>query len=410
MERKKKAHGFLVSVPLIAMLVMAIAPFASSPALGADNFKHIKIGTAMPLTGPLAIVALAFDRGFDFYGDKLKEQGGIKIGNDRYVFDFVHEDTKATAESAGTAANKLVTQDKVKFVVGAIMEPEIQGIYQVTAPAKALYLMANILCPGDPAEVSANKPLMIRPAIGPDNPQTGDLDYLAKAYPSAKKLAIDAADSGVEPMIEALKKQAAQRGIKVTHVEKWSLGTTDFVPFYTRLLTSKPDAVFAINSGSAMYQLAAARQLGFKGPWISSAPLGADVFINVVQDPVALTDVIVNSPDIYHPNDVIKELMQRWKAKYGNEPFISDCIHAGDIMWILAQAMEKAQSLEPEKVMAAMESMTAAAGGVKTSFGKGYMGGKKRFGVNRVLYRPIPLTRIMKGKTEFIGHMTPPDE
>ena len=409
MNRKKKVLGILASVPLISMLVVAMVFLSSGPAPAADSVKHIKIGTAMPLTGPLNVVAIAFDRGFDFYGDKLKEQGGIKIGNDRYVFDFIHEDTKGTAEGAGTAASKLVTQDKVKFIIGAILEPEIQGIYQVTAPAKVLYAMANIDIPGHAVDVSPKKPLLVRLAVGPDNCQPGDLDYLVKAYPSAKKIAVVPPDIGYEPMIEALKVQASQRGLTVSSVEKWAWGTTDFVPTYTRVVASKPDVVFAMNSGQAEYQLAAARQLGFKGPFFSNAPLGADVFVNVVNDPVALTDVMVNSPDIFHPTDYIKDLMRRWKAKYSSEPFVSDCIHPGDMAWILAQAMEKAQSIEPEKVLATLETMTAP-GSLKTAFGKGRMGGKKRFGVNRVLYRPLPLTRIMKGKTEFVGYLTPPEE
>ena len=376
---------------------------------GRTSAKVIKIGTIMGLTGPSSIPSLAFDRGWDIYGDKLKEQGGIKIGNDRYVFEFIHEDSKATAETAGTAANKLVTHDKVKFVIGNMLETEAQAIYQVTGPAKVLYLMGNINIPEHPADVSLKKPLLFRPAVHPDIAQAGDLDFLKKAYPNAKKIAVVSPDAAIEGMVDLLKVQASQRGQQVILVEKWAWGTTDFIPIYTRVLASKPDVIFAMNSGQAMFQLIAARQLGFKGPFISNSPLGADVFVHVVEDPGMLTDVLVNSIDVFHPTDFIKDLQRRWAAKYGKEPFISDCVHASDMPWILAQAMEKAQSIEPEKVAAALESMTAP-GSLKVAYGTGYMGGKKRFGVNRVLYRPIPLTRIMNGKTEFIGFAPPPAE
>ena len=36
-------------------------------------------------------------------------------------------------------------------------------------------------------------------------------------------------------------------------------------------------------------------------------------------------------------------------------------------------------------------------GDLKTNEGGGYMGGMDRFGANRVLYRPYPITRIMNG-------------
>ena len=148
-------------------------------------------------------------------------------------------------------------------------------------------------------------------------------------------------------MIERLTAQAAARGMEVNYVEKWAWGTTDFVPTMTKVLASEPDVIFAMNSGQAMDQLKAARQLGFKGPFISNSPLGADVFVVVVQDPVMLTDVIVNSPDVTHPTPAMKELMDRWAAKWPNDPFVSDAVHSYDMPWILVQAMQKAGSVDP---------------------------------------------------------------
>ncbi len=417
MDNKKRIFSISMAVFLMMMLVVAIVAGCAKPAPAptptpppapppAPEVKHIKIGTIMPHTGPLSILGLAFTRGWGFYADKLQEQGGIKIGDDRYVFDFINEDSKLSPEAAGIAATKLVTQDKVKYVIGAILESEVEAIYQITAPAKVLYVMGNINIPGHPADVGPDKPLLVRLVIDHDDTHAADLDYLVKTYPAAKNIAIVAPNIGYEGMIENLQGQAAGRGLNVSLVEKWEWGTTDFIPTYTRVLAFKPDAIFAMVSGQAQYQLMAARQLGFKGPFISNSPLGADVFVNVVGDPAALTDVICNSPDIYHPTDAVKDLLLKWEQKYGAEPFVSDCIHPYDMPWILAQGMEEAQSIDPERVMATLETMTAP-GSLMTNFGPGRMGGMKKHGVNRVLSRPIPITRIMNGKTEFIGLIPP---
>ncbi len=69
-------------------------------------------------------------------------------------------------------------------------------------------------------------------------------------------------------------------------------------------------------------------------------------------------------------------------------------------------SLEKAQSVDPKKVAAAFDQMTTP-GSVKTVFGPGRMGGAERFGVNRVLMRDIPITKIDKGKIENIGFFTP---
>jgi len=413
MSNRKTCRILSVVLALLLMLVLVAtscteeaAPAPAPTPAPTPEVKHIAIGTIMGITGPLSVPSLAFNRGWEFYSDKMREEGGIKIGNDHYVFDFINEDSKGTAEGASIAANKLVSQDKAKYIIGAMLESEVAAIYQVTQPNGVLYGMANVNVPGHEVDVSPDKPLQVRLSIDIPTTIPGDLNYLIKNYPDAKKIAIAAPDIGYEGMIADAEKDAEARGMSVIFTEKWAWGTTDFVPTYTRVLNSKPDVILAMNSGQAMDQLMAARQLGFKGPFISNSPLGADVFVNVLKDPTWLTNVLVNSPDIEEPNDAIKEMMEWWSKKYPNDPFVSDCIHSSDMPWIIAQAMVKAQSIEPAAVLAALETMTNA-GDILTSLGAGYMGGIEKYGVNRVLYRPLPLTVINNGKMELIGYTSP---
>ncbi len=368
--------------------------------------KTLKMGMIMGLTGPLSIPSLAFMRGWEIYADVVNEEGGVKIGNDTYTLEIIEEDSKGAAEGASTAASKLVNQDKVQFVIGAMLESEVAAIYSVTQPAGALYAAANINIPGHEADVSADKDLFCRLSVSPDENQPIDLDYMLEAYPDAKTISVSQPDIGYEDMLERLKASATKRGMEVVMAEKWSWGTTDFIPTYTNIVASNPDIIFAMNSGQANDQLKAARQLGFKGPFISNSPLGADVFVVTVQDPVALTDVVVNSPDVTHPTPEMQAIMDRWAAKWPDDPFVSDAVHAYDMPWILVQAMQKAGSIDPATVLATLETMTNK-GDLQTNEGAGNMGGMDRFGVNRVLYRPYPITRIMNGVLEFIGFQEP---
>jgi branched-chain amino acid transport system substrate-binding protein len=379
---------------------------AETTAAPGGETKTLKMGMIMGLTGPLSIPSLAFMRGWEIYADVVNEAGGVKIGNDTYTLEFIEEDSKGSAEGASTAASKLVNQDGVQFIIGAMLESEVAAIYSVTQPAGALYATANINIPGHEADVSADKDLFVRLSVSPDENQPIDLDYLLKTYPNAKKIGVSQPDIGYEGMLERLTASATKRGMEVIHAEKWSWGTTDFIPTYTNIVASKPDIIFAMNSGQANDQLKAARQLGFTGPFVSNSPLGADVFVVTVQDATALTDVIVNSPDVTHPTPEMQALMDRWAAKWPNDPFVSDAVHAYDMPWILVQAMQKAGSTDPAAVVAALETMTNK-GDLQTNEGPGNMGGMDRFGVNRVLYRPYPITRIMNGVLEFIGFQEP---
>jgi branched-chain amino acid transport system substrate-binding protein len=396
MKKKSKITWLFISMFLVFM-VYGLLP--SKPTYAAP--KRIKIGSAMPLTGPLGFLGTAYNRGWQLYIDKINEEGGVKVGGETYLFELVTEDSKLAAEAAGTAARKLIGQDKVDYLIGGIVESEMEAMYQVSRPKKVPLMLASMNIPGHPADVSPKRPLLVRMTISFDDTDSIDCDYIVKAYPKAKNVVLLAGSIGQEGMVERLTKQAKKSGLNIVGVEYWQDGTTDFVPTCTRVLKYKPDVVYAMGTGQSPYILMAARQLGFKGLFVCNVPLGPEVFLRVVNDPAALTDVITNGIDLSQPTDTMKEIMKRWEAKY-KEPFMSDSVVAWDELWILTQAMEKAQSIVGEKVFATLETMNKP-GSLKTSFGPGRMGGKERFGVDRTVARPIPLTRIMNGKTEFIG-------
>jgi branched-chain amino acid transport system substrate-binding protein len=358
--------------------------------------KTLKVGVVMPISGPISTVGMAWVRGYELYFNKVNEGGGVKIGNDTYRFDVIPIDSKVNPEAAGTATKKLVFQNKATFVFGAILEQNTQAIYDVTLPNKVLHLISWVNVPRHPADVSGNKPLCTRPMISPQDAHRPLLEYLLKAYPNTNTVALVLPDIAVGSLDKDFKSVAAELGIKVVGTEIWNFGTTDFVPVYTKVLSYKADAICTLSSAQAHYQLMSARQLGFTGPFVSTSPLGPDVFL-AVAGPEACTNLICAGWDPAKPTGALKEVVKSWQAKYGAEPFISDATFAWDGGWILVQALEKAQTVDPEKVLAVLDSMTAP-GSLKTSFGPGRMGGLKTYGGNRVLVRPIPVSYLMDGQ------------
>jgi ABC-type branched-subunit amino acid transport system substrate-binding protein len=65
-----------------------------------------------------------------------------------------------------------------------------------------------------------------------------------------------------------------------------------------------------------------------------------------------------------------------------------------DAVYVLAQGIEKAQSLDTDKVAQALESMKS----VETVCGRGRIAGKDFFGINHVVRRPIAVSGIMNNK------------
>ena len=396
--------ALLLAISLLAIACTTTPEDTTTPPTAEPII--LKVGCIMPISGMISNVGISLTRGMELCFDKVNEQGGLIIGDERYVFELISEDSKLSPEASGTAAKKLVYEDGAKFIFGAIMETSAAAIYDVTsnAPDKVLHLISWINYSWHPADVNPDKPLCIRPMISPHDTVIPNLDYLVEAYPDAKTMVISAPDDiGAETMIELVKSAAEERGLEVT-VEKWGLDVVDFAPFFIRVLSYNPDVVYAMVSGQAHYQLRAARELGFTGVFVSDSPLGPDEFI-AIAGPEFCTDVICSGWDPGNPTDVMREVMERWEAKY-TEPFISDCVMTYDEAWILVQAMEKAQSVDPEVVMATLESMTEM-GSLQTSFGLGYIGGLADFGCNRVLVRPVAITIIMFGEIELVKYVLP---
>jgi branched-chain amino acid transport system substrate-binding protein len=390
-----------VLIIMLTLLMTTALVFTADSPVQADT-KKLKVGMIMPLSGPISVVGVGLTRAVELYFNKVNEAGGLQLGGDTYMLELIAEDSKVDPTVSATATKKLVYKDGCRFVFGAIAPPVAAAIYQVCAKAKALHLITWIDAPGLAGDVSPKKPYAVRLCISSDAGWEMDYDYLRKTYPEAKNLFIVAPDLGL-PIDRAIK-VAKERGLNTLGHELWEDGTVDFLPYYTKALAAKPDVIQAMCSAQAGYQLRTARQLGFKGIFISDAPT-APAFILSLAGPEGSHDVISNGMDMNSATPGMKECMNRWAKKY-KEPFFSDSI----ITWVEAevfiQALKKADSVDPKKVVAAFESMTAP-GSFQTAFGPGHMGGDKRFGVNRVVVRPMPISRLMNGKIEFVGFKMP---
>ncbi|MEW5722334.1 MAG: ABC transporter substrate-binding protein [Thermodesulfobacteriota bacterium] len=385
-----------------ALLIAALFVLGSGAPAQSAAPKTLKVGMLMPLSGPISIVGVGLTRAVELYFDKVNEEGGLTLGGDAYTLELLAEDSKVDPTVTATATKKLVYKDGCRFVFGAISPPEAAAIYQVCAPAKALHLITWIDAPGLPGDVSAEKPYAVRLCISSDAGWEMDYDFLRKTYPQAKNLFIVVPDLGLP--IDRAKKVAAERGLNVVGVESWKEGVEDFLPYYTKALAAKPDVIQAMCSAQAGYQLRTARQLGFKGVFISDAPTAPALILSLV-GPEGSHDVISNGMDMNNATASMKECMERWAKKY-NEPFFSDSIITWTEAEIFVQALKKAGSVEPEKVVAAFDSMTAP-GSFETAFGPGHMGGGNRLGANRVVVRPMPISRLMNGQIEFVDFQMP---
>ena len=115
-----------------------VAPASTTTTPGPA--KVIKIGSSAPLTGALAAEGVLVKEGYEFWRDTVNANGGINVGGDMYQVELILYDDKSDAPTAAKLTEKLITEDKVNF----LLSPYSSGLTVSTSATAEKYKIVNI--------------------------------------------------------------------------------------------------------------------------------------------------------------------------------------------------------------------------------------------------------------------------
>jgi len=390
----EKVRSVLIVYCLLVILALFSLPgfFVQEAAAQA---KTLKIGLISSMTGPMAPAFKNIIDAAKPAEDLMNKRGGITIKGQKYLIEIVTEDDQSSPPGAVAAASKLI-QGGIKFFIA----PQFPGSNIAISPI------------AEEAKILRIKGLGIgKEEVGPSLRYSfyafADIytvpfcyDYLKKNYPKAKKIAIVTPDDpGGKTIREATEKEIQKRGLELVFEEMFKIGTEDFYPILTKALEKKPDAidvVICIPPWAAGI-INQSRELGFTGPIYGTIMADANMLVGML-NPKYAYDIFQGSPDVFSPKmtQIVKDFRVLVEQQI-KTPFNMDHTLVIEALYPLLQGIEKAQSLDTDKVVAALENMKS----IDTIFGQGRMAGQDIFGINHAIFRPIPLSRIMNGKIEF---------
>lgn len=398
----KKFSLISLMVVLIGGLILSIYAKEVPAASPTPEAKTLKIGVLSNLTGPISTAAIPHTKATQLAADWINSKGGITLKGEKYLIELIVEDLKETADTAITAATKLVELHKVKFIIGSVSPVHTAAAASITEPAKVIRALWH--GEGAPMELNSKTPYTFRvPIISRDfAPQL--LKYQVKAYPNAKKIAMLFIETPMAPIqFENTKKVAEALGLNVLGLEMYPVVTRDFYPLLSKVLASKPEAIYCDGLPNLMGGiLKSARELGFNGPIFNLAPTSPEV-VRAIAGKAFADNCIVPAPDVNSPEmtPMIKEIRTMLLDKYKECNF--DYIRAWDSIWWMVQAIEKAQSLDTSEVVKTWERMDR----IQASTGVGKMGGQQSYGINHIGVFPFAMTRMVKGELEHVGWFMP---
>ncbi|MBI5330326.1 MAG: branched-chain amino acid ABC transporter substrate-binding protein [Betaproteobacteria bacterium] len=335
----------------MSKLALSLVALACAGLLAACGEKPggsgdvIRIGSVSPLTGPQTHIGKDNENGARLAVDEINAKG-LELGGKKVKLELLSEDDQAEPKTATIVAQKLVDAGVVA-VIGHLNSG-------TTIPASKIYLDAGIpqISPSATAvKYTAQGYKTAYRVMANDAQQGKALGQYAVTKLSAKKIAvIDDRTAYGQGLADEFEKAAKTAGGEIVAREYTDDRKTDFTAILTTIKGKTPDLIFFGGmdpQGGPMAQQM--KRLG-----LTAKLLGGDGLQNINFLKLAGADaegVIASSPGL--PIDAMPggaDFRKRFEARFG--PIQVYAPYAYDAVNVLAEAMKRANSAEPAKVLA----------------------------------------------------------
>ncbi len=343
---------------LIGLAVLGLV-FTYGSFAKAENLKVIKLGCAISFTGGKSRSGKLYRDAYDMAVEQINKNGGVKVGKDTYIFKIIYYDDKSDPTESSRLVEKLITQDKVNFLLG----PYSSGITIPDSLVAMRYKIPMVEGGGASGKIFSRGNKYIFGTLPPAGQYfKSTLEMLKSFKPVPKTVAILYADDKFDVSVgKGAKKLAEKMGFKVVLFEKYAEGATDFNSVLTKIKSLKADVVLlAGHTEESLNFTQQAKELNVCPKMISMTvgPSEADFRKSLGKDAEYIFGVASWSTQMNFKGYIFKdtqEFVKLFKAKYNYDP---DYHNASGIavVAVFKNAIERAGTLDPEKVRDAIAS------------------------------------------------------
>ncbi|WP_425495553.1 branched-chain amino acid ABC transporter substrate-binding protein [Pandoraea terrigena] len=322
----------------------------------------VKIGSVAPLTGSMAHVGKDNENGARLAIEEINAQG-LVIGGQKITLQLDSQDDAGDPRQATQVAQKLV-DDNVIGVVGHLNSG-------TTIPASKIYSDAGLV----QVSPSATDPVYTQQGfrtsyrmVGTDAQQGPALaKYIAETLKVKTLAIVDDSTAYGEGLANQFQKAAEALGIKVLSHDATNDKAIDFRAILTKIKGEDPDAIMvgAMDPTGGPFARQA-RQLGLR-----AKILGGDGMCTARMPLLAgeAADNVVCS----EAGEALEKMPQgaafaaKYEKRFG-EPIQIYAPFSYDAVYVIVDAMKRANSIDPAKILAAMPSTDYAGVTGRTKF------------------------------------------
>jgi branched-chain amino acid transport system substrate-binding protein len=388
---------------LLSLLMATFSLLFTQSAMAACGEIHL--GSAISLTGKYATNGVHAKNGYEYAIKVIKDNGGVMIDGKCYNFRVTYYDDESKGDRGATLAERLISQDKVQYMLG----PYSSGMTKAIAPVTEKYQIPMIEAEGASRSLF-NKGYKYLFAVLSTSEQ-----YLASAVTlaaemaesqgkkaSSVKVAIAVENDPFSLDIRAgVSDDAAKYGMKVVIDEKLPRDLSDMSAILTKVKLLKPDLL--IVSGHSKGAATAVRQLkeqNIKVPMIALTHCeAADVtgnFGDAANDILCSTqwaETLAYKDDLFGSAAEYEQNFKKAYPEYKDKSVPYQIAQASAAVYVFKDAFERAGSLDKEKLrdaIAATDMMT-------------FYGGIKFAEAGNNIAKPMVLRQIQDGNYNVVA-------
>ena len=303
-----RSRTFSLALAVILILSMLVS------ACGATGGSGVKMAIIAPMTGDVATFGESTKKGAELAIKEWNDKGGV-LGQ---KMQWVVADGRCDAQEARNAANKVITQDKVKFIMGEVCSSASIPVSEVANANKVIQVTSTSTNP----KVTVDDKGIVKPytfrACFIDPFQGTVMANFASNTLKAKTAAVllDQGNDYVRGLAEYFIAQFEKNGGKVVVKETYTKDDTDFSAILSKVAAAKPDFLFLPDYYNKVNLIA--KQAKEKG---ITAPMGGGDGWDSAELDVKAVDggYYSNHYDPADPRPVVQNFLKAYGAAYKDD-------------------------------------------------------------------------------------------
>ncbi len=385
-----RTFKFLSILAVLSMLIAGCTPAASTGG-GAASTEDIKIAILAPLSGPVPTFGVSTREGALQAIEEWNAKGGV-LG--RKLVGIV-EDSQCTPDPAVNAANKVIDQDGVKYIVGEVCSKASIPVSEIVNQKKVVQISGTSTNPSVVRDAAGKVKPYTFVACFNDDTQGKVMAKFAFETLGAKKafVLLDQANDYVKGLAEYFTKYFTEDGGEIVGTETYTAQDTDFSTILAKVAEAKPDVVVLPDYYNVVNLVTKqAKEKGITAPFI-----GGDGWDSPDLDATAAAGGYFTNH--YSPTEnrpAVQTFVTNYKAKYGGKQPDALAALAYDATNMLIQSIANAGKDDATAVAEAMAKGKFEA-----------VSGTITFDEFHTPIKPITIVQVADGQAKFYSQVMP---